>query len=200
MDDAKYIELVKATLNTSEDKAECITQISALSLPNNASPLVVLVHGDSQQLQNAINYAKNDDPASLNDDEIAELSTDLSDKITQKLKRYLADWDSGNTYHYQFSLKAIYGAFTSNPGDVEYIEIRKHDKTIKTVHEAIQSAKEWQSHLSERIKLYPDQEIGYKLISVKPTYIIRDENLQKVAAGTLQGDDEFGVSTWLNQD
>jgi hypothetical protein len=200
MNNAKYIELVKEALDTAKDKVGCIAKISALSLPANADPLIVLIHGDSQQLQSAVSYAKNNDPASPDDDEIKELGADLSDEIIQKLKRYLADWDSGNMYHYRFNLKATYGAFTNEHGDVEYIEICKYDDGIKTIKEAIQSAKEWQARLSERIKLYSDQEIGHKLISVKPTYVIRDKNLQKVASGTLQGNDEFGISTWLNQD
>ncbi len=158
-----------------------------------------MIHGDSQQLQSAVDYAKNYDPASPSDKEIENLIDKLSDKITQKLERYLANWNSGNTYHYSFSLKATYGAFKNDHGDVDYIEICKRDVAINIVSEAIQAATEWESHLLERIVLYTDQEIGHKRISVKPTYVIRDKNLLKVAAGTFQGDDEFGISTWLNQ-
>lgn len=200
MDDEKYIELVKIALDSHKTVADKIAEIATLELPHNASPLVVLIHGDSQQLERVVDYAENDDPANPDDEEVRNLTEDVSTKIISKLKRYLSDWDNNNTYRYRFEIKATYGAFKNERGDVEYVDIIQRSSDIKTVGEAIIAARDLQPRLLERIKLYSDQETGHKLISVKPIYTIYDKNLLRIAAGTLQGDDEFGISTWLNQD
>ena len=193
------MQAVKVALGSDKTVADKIAEIVALELPNNAAPLIVLVHGDSTQLKSVVSYAENDNASQPSKEEIIELIEDLSAKIITKLERYLTDWDSGNTYRYRFEIKASYGVFKNELGDIEYIDIVKNYPDIKTVGEAIQEARNWQSLLLERIKLYQNQETGHKLISVKPTYIIQDSNGKQIAAGTLQGNNEFGISTWLNQ-
>jgi hypothetical protein len=199
MHDARYIEMVKKAFESSDNTAKCIIDIAAIELPKEAGPLITLIHGDALQLQAAINYAKNDDPAHPSDGVIIKLTNELSSKIKQKLQRYLTDWDNNNTYHYSFELKATYGTFKNDRGEVEYIEVINRNTSIMSVKDAVRSAQEWESQLLKRVKLYTDQEIGHKRISVKPTYVIRDKKLLKVAAGTLEFNDGYGISTWLNQ-
>jgi hypothetical protein len=199
MDNAKYIELVKTALGSTENRIECIIHVAAIELPKDADPLIALIHGDALQLQDAINYAKNYDPVSPSDEAISKLSAALSIEIKQKLERYLADGDGGNTYRYSFELKATYGTFKNDRGEVEYIDVINRNTSIETIADAVRSAQEWESQLLERIRMYADQKTGHKRISVKPTYVIRDKKLHKVAAGTLEFDNGFGISTWLNQ-
>ncbi len=199
MNDKNYIEQVRSALNSSDDNAESIKRVSELTLPNDANPLLALIHGDSQQLEYATNYARNDDPANPSDGEIEELSNRLSKEIFMKLQKYLADWDDGNHYYYSFQLKATYGAFKNNQGEVEYIDVYKINSDIKTVKEAVQVAKDWENTLLERIIIYVDQETGHKRISTKPVYTILDTHHTKITTGNLEFDDEQGMSTWLNQ-
>lgn len=199
MNDQEYIDAVKAALGSDETIADKIAAVAALELPHNAPPIIALIHGDSLQLESDASYAEDYDPYRPDREEVGELIDDVSATIINKLKRYMSDWDSGNTYRYAFQIKASYGAFKNEHGDVEYVDIIQKHPDVQAVAEAVKTAEDWRSHLLERVKLYQNQEIGHKLISVKPTYIIYDKNLLKIAAGTLQGDDEFGISTWLNQ-
>ncbi len=117
----------------------------------------------------------------------------------QNISKYLNDWKTGNVYHYSFGIKASYGAFKNEQGEVEYIDVINSDVDASTVDEAISVAKEWESHLLERIVLYSDQKTVHKRISTKPFYIISDNQQNNIASGTLEFDDESGISTWLNQ-
>lgn len=199
MNDKNYIDQVKAVLNLSDNNVDKVQKIYELVPPKNSSPLVVLIHGDSQQLADATEYARNDDPANPSDEEINELQERLATQILEKVNKYLADWDAENMYHYSFSLKATYGSFKNEQGEVEYVDVIKSDSTLKTVVEAVQAAKQWQDRLFERIVFYSEQEVGHKQISVKPIYIIRDTKRNHIASGILEFDDEQGISTWLNQ-
>ena len=199
MNAEKYIDAVKAALDSDVTIADKIAAVAALELPHNAPPLTVLIHGDSQQLESDVSYAEGYDPSHPDEEEVGELVNDVSATIIKKLKRYMSDWDSGNTYQYVFQIKASYGASNNEQGDVEYVDIIKSCPDVKTVAEAVKAARDWQSRLLERVNLYQNQERGHRLLSVKPTYVIYDKNLLEIAAGTLQGDDEFGISTWLNQ-
>lgn len=199
MDDEKYIDAVKALLGSNKTVADQITEVASLNLPRNAAPLLVLVHGDSQELKSVTNYAENDDPSSPGEQAIKALAEAVATKIKSKLKRYVSDWNGGNMYRYVFAIKASYGAFKDERGDIEYVDIIQECPHVQTVTDAVKAARSWQSQLLEQIKLYRNQATEHKLISVKPTYTIYDKNLLKIATGTLQGDDEFGVSTWLNQ-
>lgn len=199
MSETAYIDQVKSLLNhPNKDSSECITAISLLPIPDNANPLLVLIHGDSEELRNAINYANDYDPASPSADEIRQLSDNVSEKIITKIKNYLNDWDKRNLYKYSFSLKATYGSFKNSQGDMEYLRVFK-DLSQATLGEAIMAAKEWSTHLLERVLFYTEQETGHKQISVKPIYRVLDAHSKQIAAGTLEFDDEQGVSTWLNQ-
>ena len=200
MTETDYIEQVKSNLNDTTDRAKSVAKIYKLELPNNANPLLVLIHGDSGELADAVSYAREHDPANPSDEEIEELSNNIVEEVITKLKQYLRDWDSQNAYHYSFQLKASYGAFTNSQGDTEYIDVIKRIADVKTVKEAVRAARVWERQLLERIVFYIETETSHKRISVKPTYTIRDSHLAKIASGTLQSDDEFGISTWLNQD
>lgn len=195
MNESDYIMLVKSTV----DEPDGILKIAAIELPIDTSPLLALIRGDAQQLQHDLDYANNHDPTDPDEDEIRELAREVSMQIISKIKRYLSDWDSGNTYQYGFKIKATYGAFKNEHGDIEYIDVIQRDPGVKTVSGAVKAARTWQSHLLERIKLYPNQETGHKLISVDPTYIIRDSYGIKIAAGTMRFKDGRDISTWLNQ-
>ena len=199
MSEASYIQHVKALLLSHGDKAESINKINRLDLPANADPLLALIHGDSGELEYAVSYALEHDPAKPSDEDIRKLSDELADKITEKLRRYLDDWEQQNSYHYSFSLRATYGGFTSGQGDTEYVDVTKSIPDAKTIDDAIRAAKEWEGQLLERVKFYADSATGHKRISVIPTYVIGDSQLNKVASGVLRFDDEFGISTWLNQ-
>ncbi len=73
MNDSNYIERVEFLLHSSEDNVEFIKKISKLQLPKNANPLITLINGDSQQLEDATNYAQTYDPANPSSKEIADL-------------------------------------------------------------------------------------------------------------------------------
>lgn len=199
MNNRKYIEQIKAIVDSSIDRIERIEQVAALILPEDADPLVSLIHGDAQQLEHDTDYAKNYDPAAPNEQEIRELREHLAAQIEEKIKKYLADWDANNFYYYTFSLRATYGAFKNKQGDKEFIDIIKHCFEVKTIKDAVRAATQWESQLLERIVLYEKQEIGHKQISVKPIYTISDTKLNRIASGVLEFDDEDGISTWLNQ-
>lgn len=81
---------------------------------------------------------------------------------------------------------------------MEYIRGYK-DLNQTTSSEAIVATKECSTRLLERVLFYAKQETGHKQISVKPIYKILDTNGKQIAAGTIEFDDERGVSTWLNQ-
>jgi hypothetical protein len=199
VNDTNYIEQVRSVLNSSDNDVDKVQKIYALIPPENSTPLVVLIHGDSQQLEDNTKYARNDDPANPSDKEINELQKRLAMQIVEKVGKYLADWDAENVYNYSFSLKATYGAYKNDQGEVEYVDVIKSDNALKTIPEAVQAARQWQNRLLERITLYTEQEVGHKQISVKPIYTIRDAKRNHIASGTLEFDDERGVSTWLNQ-
>lgn len=199
MSEKDYINNVKAILESRQGSNEKVIKIATLSLPEQANPLIVLIHGDSQQLQWETTYAQENDQDPYSEAEITQLSAEVAEDVIAKINKYLHDWDDENYYNYQFTLSASYGAFVNNTPETEYLDISKKVKA-RTVHEAVVLAKEWEDRLLERVILHKEQEIGHKLLGVTPHYIIRDMHYLKIASGTLNFESEEGISTWVNQD
>lgn len=193
----KYIENVKAILKNGTSNVNTVQQIGMLELPNDAKPLVALIHGDCRQLESDVTYAQEYDPTKPDNEEIEELRNDTSSTVLEKLQKYLADWDNQNDYRYSFQLCASYQILEDEHGNVEYIELYK-DTNAKTITQALQFARQWESELLERPSLYKQLDKPQRIVSVKPIYRILDTNSNLIAAGKLQNE-KSQSSTWENQ-
>lgn len=197
MTEEAYIKQVKDILASINALNYKVAEICNLTVPENANPLLVLIHGDSELLEDDIAYIKENEEAS--EDELVRIEQDLSSRIINKIQKYTDDWDANNRYYYEFSLRARYGVLRNGgPAASEYVTIDK-EAVAKTVHDAAKSAKDWEKQLRKEITLYVDQETVHTQISVMPIYTIYDSRTQKIAAGFLAYDNEKGISTWLNQ-
>ena len=199
MNEEYYMQQVELILDMHEVADERVDKISKLSLPDDASPLAILIHGDSRQLLEATKYAQQDDPYTPSVEEVQKLRKNLSQEIIKKLQKYLADWRVGNGYHFIFELRASYSRFVGEDGAIEDIDIHGRNLVACTIDDAVHAAQEWESTLLNRIVLYSDQEIGHKRISVRPIYTIFDTHNARIAAGFIAFGDHRGVSTWVNQ-
>lgn len=132
MNDTTYLKHVNALLKSSEARADLVQKIRNLQLPEIDNPLVALIHGDSKHLEFATKYAQINDPANPSDEEINSMREELATETLGKINKYLADYNSGNLYHYSFSLAATYGAFKNERGDVEYVTVTNRNEYIKT--------------------------------------------------------------------
>lgn len=201
MNDKDYIEKVKTILTTGKDDTELVAQIASLEVPQDADPLVALIHGDSGQLQHVANSALYDDIAPPSDEEIKEFENEISKEILAKTRKYLDDWSEGNEYHCSFGLTTTYSAFKNEHGDIEHIEAAMRIDA-KTVSEALEACKDWEARLLERVAFYADQQRGHKRSSVEITYKIyvwREDKNVTVASGFIGPVYKGGFSTWLNQ-
>jgi hypothetical protein len=171
-----------------------------LKLPNNASPLLILINGDSQEMQDEVKLdgCEYDDPAEQTEADKQEIKNLVAPKIIGKLNQYLRDWAKGDKYAFSFELDTLHtGLCYGGDSNVEYLHVRFPTEAAN-IEEALHMAKELEEHLADRLIVYKNQKIGHKLDSVKPVYTIRNNKGSKVASGWLELDGS-GVSTWVNQ-
>lgn len=202
MTQKKYIEEVKHILASSDGLGTKIDKVSKLKLPVDANPLLVLIHGDSLEMHYEVEldgYEGYDDRSEQTEEDKQQSRLSVAPSIIKKLETYIQDWGKDNRYSYQFELEALYtGLSYSNDSNVEYIQ-QRHSINAETVNAAKEASRELERHLLDRLIMYENQETGHKLDSVKPIYTIRDGSGKKIASGRLESDDNFAVSTWLNQ-
>lgn len=191
-----YIDRVKDNLKNS-DEQQAVRNILALEKLRDASPLVDLIHGDSRQLIDDINLRYNDDDELADEAQIKEVSKEIAHEVVGKIRKYLDDWDAGNTYKYSFKLNISFGRFKDAHGGIENIEAYRTDLPLHTVDQAIQAAKEWDSTLLERVVFYPDQAVGHKRGSVDVIYRISDSRGKLISDGNIYRSSEL-VCTWNN--
>lgn len=200
MTEEGYITRVKNIISSSAQADAKIDEVSKLKLPKNAAPLLVLINGDSQEMQYQvkINDYEYDDLAEQTEADKQEIKNLVAPKIIEKLNQYLRDWAKGDKYAFSFELETLHtGLGYGSDSNVEYLHVRFPTEAVN-IEEALHMAKELEEHLSERLIVYKNQKIGHKLDSVKPVYTIRNNRGSKVASGRLELDG-FGASTWVNQ-
>ena len=81
MNEEYYMQQVELILDMHEVADERVDKISKLSLPDDASPLAILIHGDSRQLLEATKYAQQDDPYTPSVEEVQKLRKNLTKVI-----------------------------------------------------------------------------------------------------------------------
>lgn len=193
----EYITLVENALKN-DDEQQAVREIIAIQKPDNTPPMIDLIHGDSLQLENDDDIKYDDDYELADEAHITNASKEIAHAIVAKLKKYLADWDAGNTYKYSFKLSARYGRFKDDHGAIEHIEVNKEEPDLETAQQAIQAANEWNNTLLERVVFYADQETGHKRSSVTIIYKITDSQGNSISLGTFSGPSAKYVSTWTN--
>lgn len=192
----EYINLVADKLKN-DDGPQAVRDIIAIQKPDNTLPIIDLIHGDSLQLES--DYVKYNDDYELADEaHIAEASKEIAREVIEKIKKYLRDWDAGNTYKYSFKLSASYGRFKDAHGAIEHIEVSRKEPELETAQQAILAANQWNQTLLERVVFYADQETGHKRSSVTIIYKITDSQGTLISLGTISGQDAEYVSTWQN--
>lgn len=200
MTEEDYVARVNGIISSSAQADAKIDEVSKLKLPKNAAPLLILINGDSQEMQYQakIDGYEYDDLAEQTEAAKQEIKNLVAPKIIEKLNQYLQDWSKGDRYVFSFELETLHtGQSYDTDSSAEYLHVRFPTKAAN-IEEALHKANELNEHLSERLIVYNNQKIGHRLDSVKPVYTIRNSSGSKVASGRLELDGS-GVSTWLNQ-
>jgi len=204
MAEKEYVDQVKAIISGGDDNAEKLKKIYEIPLPDNANPLLALIHGDSFEVLANVKFLSHDYFA----DEVEEVIGDLPTQVIKKLKKYLKDWDDGYSYAYLFSIKSRYDLYKdsrSNAGsilDQQYLQ--KELPNVSTVNEAVHATKDWKEGLPKTKKFDENQTFGHKRKEVITCFEInaihKVHGTKPIVSGVLLADHKFLVTSWLVHD